>query len=72
MQKYILDVPFSEKDEAKSDGARWDASINKWVVYSNCSNFYYLVDRFNGYDATPKTNVWKFNKYNKQCLIVDD
>ena len=68
MRKYCLDVPFSEKDEAKEDGARWDPMIKKWVVYSNNSNCDYLVDKYNGYDITPKTNVWKHTK----CLIQDD
>lgn len=58
--KYILDVPYSDKDEAKENGAKWDSYIKRWVVYSTNMNFYYLVDRFNGFDSTPKTNVWKY------------
>ena len=27
-----LNVPFSEKDEAKSLGARWDKNVKKWYV----------------------------------------
>ncbi len=28
----ILNVPFSEKDEAKELGARWDPDLRKWFV----------------------------------------
>lgn len=28
----MLDVPFSEKDEAKRLGARWDPDMRKWFV----------------------------------------
>lgn len=68
--KYILDVPYSEKNEAKEAGAKWDSSIKRWVVYSDNENCDYLVEMFNGYTATPKTNVWKYKK--TPCLIVDD
>ena len=30
MEKYYIDVPYKEKDEAKSLGARWDAENKKW------------------------------------------
>ncbi|WP_297113118.1 DUF5710 domain-containing protein [uncultured Devosia sp.] len=30
--KHYLAVPFSEKDEAKSRGARWDANTRTWYV----------------------------------------
>jgi hypothetical protein len=29
---YFLDCPYSEKDRAKSLGARWDGSERKWFV----------------------------------------
>lgn len=32
MANTFLDVPFKEKDEAKSLGARWDADARKWYV----------------------------------------
>ena len=28
----VLSVPFSEKDEAKALGARWDPDLRKWFV----------------------------------------
>lgn len=28
----VLEVPFSEKDEAKQLGARWDPDLRKWFV----------------------------------------
>lgn len=33
--KFVLEVPFPKKDEAKSFGARWDASIKKWYYIGN-------------------------------------
>lgn len=30
--KVYLDVPFSEKDEAKAVGARWDKDAKRWYV----------------------------------------
>lgn len=30
--KVMLDVPFSEKDLAKSKGAKWDAAIKSWYI----------------------------------------
>ena len=30
--KRYLDVPFSQKDQAKALGAKWDASRKKWFV----------------------------------------
>lgn len=33
--KIYLDVPYAQKDEAKSLGARWDPSKKKWYVPGN-------------------------------------
>lgn len=33
-QDIVLDVPFSQKDEAKSFGARWNPKIKKWFIPS--------------------------------------
>ncbi|NOT83787.1 MAG: hypothetical protein HOP02_03190 [Methylococcaceae bacterium] len=30
--KIYLSVPFAQKDEAKTLGARWDATLKKWYV----------------------------------------
>ena len=30
--RFILDVPYLEKDEAKALGARWDHELKKWYV----------------------------------------
>ena len=30
--KVFLNVPFTQKDEAKALGARWDATQKKWYV----------------------------------------
>jgi len=33
--KIYLDVPYAQKDEAKSLGARWDPSTKKWYAPGN-------------------------------------
>jgi single-stranded-DNA-specific exonuclease len=35
---YVLDVPFAEKDKAKSLGASWDAGILKWICKESIVN----------------------------------
>lgn len=32
-ERIYLDVPYEEKDDAKSNGAKWDPSKKKWWVY---------------------------------------
>lgn len=39
----ILDVPFSEKDKAKSLGAKWNPELKKWYV-ENVDDYYKFVD----------------------------
>ena len=34
MQKYYLNVPYAEKDVAKSLGAKWDAIVKRWYYTS--------------------------------------
>lgn len=36
--KIYLKVSFSQKDDAKSKGARWDANSKKWYIYENYDN----------------------------------
>ena len=38
----LLDVPYSEKDEAKALGARWDPEIKKWYVSDECDYYKFL------------------------------
>jgi len=33
-EKIYLNVPYKEKDEAKANGARWDANAKKWYIYA--------------------------------------
>lgn len=37
---FYLNVPFSQKDEAKAFGARWDSSIKKWYYNGNTKYLY--------------------------------
>ena len=41
-----LRVPYSEKDEAKALGARWDPSMKKWYTFSNNPHYYELIERW--------------------------
>ena len=69
----IIDVPFAEKDEAKSLGAKWNPKIKKWYVeerkdyykfekwiLGNKENFYILCDYF--YIIEGKHICFKCNK----------
>ena len=38
----ILNVPYSEKDDAKSSGAKWNPAIKKWYV-ENKENYYKFI-----------------------------
>jgi ribonuclease HI len=35
IQKVYLNVPFTKKDEAKKEGAKWDPSKKKWYILEN-------------------------------------
>ena len=37
-ERFYLDCPFSDKDEAKGLGAFWDADVRKWYVPDNVDN----------------------------------
>ena len=37
-ERFYLDCPFSDKDEAKGLGAFWDADVRKWYVPDNVEN----------------------------------
>ena len=41
-----LRVPYSEKDEAKALGARWDAGSKRWYTLSSNPNSNELIDRW--------------------------
>ena len=41
-----LTVPYSEKDEAKMLGARWDSDTKKWYTLSTNPNYIELIERW--------------------------
>jgi len=45
-EKIFLNVPFSNKNDAKELGAKWEPSIKKWYIYSTCENKDILLQRF--------------------------
>lgn len=42
--KTYLEVPYAEKDEVKSLGAKWDIQVKKWYVIGDTSIFYKWVN----------------------------
>lgn len=53
----LLDVPYSEKDEAKALGAKWNPDLKKW----------YVVDRNDYY----KFSKWVKRLNNEDCILCD-
>ena len=41
--RVYLNVPYSDKDEAKSLGAKWDRDVQKWYATGDISAFYKWV-----------------------------
>lgn len=49
VDKYIviyIDVPYSRKDEAKSLGAMWSASVKKWYIQKDAQNKTLILSKF--------------------------
>jgi ribonuclease HI len=44
--RIYLCVPFAQKDEAKSLGAKWDATRKKWYILDNCANKDQVLELF--------------------------
>lgn len=65
-----LDVPFPEKDMAKSLGARWDSQVKKWYVPEDVS-----IDQFQQwlpafmYIVLAKQECWKCHKETKLVAV---
>ncbi len=51
-KRFDLSVPYSEKDDAKELGARWDASLKKWYTLSSNPNYRELLNRWEWKVAT--------------------
>jgi hypothetical protein len=46
VKRFDLRVPYSEKDEAKALGARWDGLVKKWYTLSSNPNHRELLNRW--------------------------
>lgn len=42
----FLNVPFTQKDEAKALGARWDGTVKRWYVPRSCANRLNIMNRW--------------------------
>ena len=51
LPQILLNVPFKDKDDAKSLGARWDSSQKKWYTFDNNENLNELVSKFGNTNA---------------------
>lgn len=38
-EKIYLDVPFSEKEQVKALGTKWDPEVKRWFITSNPEKF---------------------------------
>lgn len=65
--KIFLNVPFSEKDEAKALGAKWDSSEKKWYAPNGEQS---LIDRWpsNGKDWPKREYSLELNEWATQFM----
>ncbi len=52
--KIYLKIPYSEKDEAKSKGAKWDVKRKEWYIYYTNENLTYFIEKYKITDETYK------------------
>jgi hypothetical protein len=45
-QKYYLNVPYADKEKAKSLGSKWDPKKKKWYYEGNDNNLIKLQEMF--------------------------
>ncbi len=50
--KIYLDIPYSEKDEEKKKGIKWDANKKKWYIYYTNNDLDYFIDKYKITDET--------------------
>lgn len=66
--KIYLSVPFSEKDHAKSLGAKWDLENKKWYAPNGEQ---VLVDKWPGNDEPIHELIGEFPDFGGNTLFVD-
>jgi len=45
-KKIYLDVPFDEREDAKSEGFRWDMASKRWYIFENHPNAEEMCERY--------------------------
>jgi len=65
-----LHVPFEQKDDAKSMGAKWDPEKKLW--YAPDENFKQLIEKYSALVPKKSTSVKKFNSNNTNCTGNDE
>ena len=70
MNKIYLAVPFIEKDNAKTLGAKWDGECKKWYTMKNSKNRIELLDKYKIND-TPVQLVGEDRTFGGNELFVD-
>lgn len=69
-EKVYLEVHFSEKDDAKKLGARWDPSIKKWYSWSHHSNLHKLEEKYK-INTDPVVLIGEDRNYGGNELYID-
>ena len=66
----ILDVPYAEKDEAKSLGAKWNPTLKKWT-YSYRKNYIHMLKWLPEYRENSLSNAWRLSIACDNLCIVE-
>lgn len=70
MNRIYLAVPFVEKDEAKSFGAKWDGECKKWYCENNYKNYKVLLEKWKIND-TPIELIGEDREFGGNTLFID-
>jgi hypothetical protein len=70
MNRIYLAVPFVEKDEAKSFGAKWDGECKKWYCEKNNKNYKVLLEKWEIND-TPIELIGEDREFGGNTLFID-
>ena len=70
MSKNYLAVPFEEKDEAKSLGAKWDIECKKWYCDKNNINYEILLKKWKVYNV-PIELIGEDRTFGGNDLFID-
>jgi hypothetical protein len=70
MNRIYLAVPFVEKDEAKSFGAKWDRECKKWYCEKNNKNYKVLLEKWKINDTSIEL-IGEDREFGGNTLFID-